>query len=147
PTLAQAVMQIGFAHVIEAAVDFSFLLAVAKIDEIGTAAPEQAELPFRKRIAALEPPVFDDQFPTAIKSRDRIGSVFDRLQNRPLKFRRTRFIGIEKKDPGMADAAILDRPIPLHGKARKGMTVALKARAPRDIYGGVAAAGINEVNI
>jgi hypothetical protein len=147
PTFAQAVMQIGLAHVIETTVDFSFLLPVAEIDEIRAAAPEEAKLPFRKGIASFEPPAFDDQFPAAIKSRGRIGSVFDRLQNRLLKFRRARFIGIEKKDPGMADAAILDRPIPLGGEAGERMIVAVKARTPRDIYRGVATAGINEVNI
>lgn len=147
PALAQTVMQIRFAHVIEHAVDFPFLLAVAEIDEVGAARPEEAKLPFRKGIAALEPPVFDDQFPAAIKSRGRNGSVFDRLENGSLKLRRARFIGIEKEDPGMAGAAILDRPIPLRRKAGEGMLVALKARALRDIYSGVAASGINQVQV
>jgi hypothetical protein len=112
PTLAQTVVQIGFAHVIENAVDLPFFLAVAEINEAGAAAPEQAKLPFRKGIAALKPAVFDDQLPTAIKSRGRIGSVFNPLQNGSMKLRRARLVRIEKQDPGITDAAILDRPVP-----------------------------------
>src|SRR5205814_1048363 len=41
PALAQTVMQIRFAHVIEEAVDFLFLLAMAEIGEVGAAPTEQ----------------------------------------------------------------------------------------------------------
>jgi hypothetical protein len=47
----------------------------------------------------------------------------------------------------MADATILDRPIPLRGKAGEGMIVALKARGPRDTYRAVVASGIYEMNV
>src|SRR5437588_12744443 len=64
-----------------------------------------------------------------------------------MKLRHDDFIGIEKQDPGITDSAIFDRPVPLRSKAGERMIVALDARVLRDVHGGVAAAGINELNI
>jgi len=107
--LLKTVVIIGGPEIFDGAFYFRLFLTVTKICKPGKALAHETELPFGKRIAALEPAILRKKFPTAIKSGGCGRSFNDGPSHVPDKFFAGHFVGIEKKNPRMFNVTVIQR--------------------------------------